>query len=143
MAGGAAKAVTSFTDGRVIWPTIVFERDFGIWSLDVATGKTARVPIILRGAATSPVVEHQTLTQGFQSLALSPDGKKIAFVARGDVFAASPRDGGESVRITATPEVETQLAWAPDSRRLVYISSRDGPTHLFVYDFATRTETQL
>ena len=44
--GGAAKAVTSFTDGRVIWPTIaydgktiVFERDFGVWSLDVARAR--------------------------------------------------------------------------------------------------------
>ncbi len=148
--GGAAKAVTSFTDGRVIWPTIaydgktiVFERDFGVWSLDVATGKAARVPIALRGAATSPVVEHQTLTQGFQSLALSPDGKKVAFVAHGDVFAASARDGGEAARITTTPELELQLAWAPDSRRLAYVSSRDGPAHVFVYDFAARTETKL
>jgi Tol biopolymer transport system component len=148
--GGAAKAVTSFTDGRVIWPTIaydgktiVFERDFGIWSLDVGTGKSARVPITLRGAATAPVVEHQTLTQGFQSLALSPDGKKVAFVTHGDVFAASSRDGGDAARITTTPELEAQLAWAPDSRRLAYISSRDGPTHLFVYDFGTRTETRL
>jgi Tol biopolymer transport system component/C-terminal processing protease CtpA/Prc len=148
--GGAAKAVTSFTDGRVIWPTIaydgktiVFERDFGVWSLDVATSRAARVPITLRGAATSPVVEHQTLTQGFQSLALSPDGKKVAFVAHGDVFAASARDGGEAARITTTPELELQLAWAPDSRRLAYVSSRDGPAHVFVYDFAARTETKL
>jgi tricorn protease len=148
--GGAAKAVTSFADGRVIWPTIaydgktiVFERDFGVWSLDVATAKAARVPITLRGAATSPVVEHQTLSQGFQSLALSPDGKKVAFVAHGDVFAASARDGGEAARITTTPELELQLVWAPDSRRLAYVSSRDGPAHLFVYDFGARTETKL
>ncbi|HEV8446517.1 MAG TPA: S41 family peptidase [Gemmatimonadaceae bacterium] len=148
--GGAAKAVTSFTDGRVIWPTIaydgkaiVFERDFGIWSLDVATGKATRVPITLRGAATAPIVEHQVLAQGFQSLALSPDGKKVAFVAHGDVFAASARDGGEAARITTTPELELQLAWAPDSRRLAYVSSRDGSAHLFVYDFGTRTETKL
>src|SRR6185503_15291582 len=87
--------------------------------------------------------EHQTLTQGFQSLALSPDGRKIAFVAHGEVFAASARDGGEGTRITNTSELETQLTWAPDSRRLAYASSRDGAMHLFVYDFATRTETKL
>ena len=148
--GGSAKALTTFSNGRLVWPTIaydgrtiVFERDFAIWALDVADGHAARVPITLRGAATAPVVEHQSLTQGFQSLALSPDGKKIAFVARGEVFAASAREGGEATRITSTPEIETQLTWAPDSRRLAYISGRDGPTHLFVYDFGTRTETQL
>jgi len=150
MPGGQARALTSFTTGRVLWPTIsydgkaiVFERDFGIWTLDPATGKTNEVAVTLRGAGASPAVEHQTLTTGFQSLALSPDGKKMAFTARGDVFAASARDGGDATRITTTPEVETEVTWAPDSRRIAYVSSRDGPAHLYVYDFGTRTETRL
>ena len=44
---------------------------------------------------------------------------------------------------TNTPDLEAELTWAPDSRRLAYISGRDGTTHLFVYDFGTRTETKL
>jgi Tol biopolymer transport system component len=118
--GGDARELTSFKNGRVVWPsiandgkTIVFERNFTIWSLDLASGKTSEVPITLRGASASPASDHQTLTQGFQSLALSPDGRKIAFVGRGEVFAASAKDGGDATRITTTPELETQLAWAP------------------------------
>ncbi len=148
--GGAEKSVTSFRDGRVLWPsasydgrTIVFERGFGVWMLDVASGRAAEVPITLRGASPTPAVEHQTMSTGFQNLALAPDGKKIAFTARGDVVAASARDGGAATRITNTPELEAQLAWAPDSRRLAYISSRDGTAHIFLYDFSARTETQL
>lgn len=150
IAGGEGRALTSFKTGRVVWPTmsydgkaIAFERDFTIWTLDVASGRAAEVPITLRGASPSPGVDHQTLNTGFSALALAPDNRKIAFVAHGDVFAASARDGGESQRITATPELESQLTWAPDSRRLAYISARDGKQHLFVYDFGTRTETKL
>ena len=40
------------------------------------------------------------LTQGFQELALAPDGRKVAFVARGEVFAASAKDGGDAERVT-------------------------------------------
>jgi Tol biopolymer transport system component/C-terminal processing protease CtpA/Prc len=148
--GTDPKAVTNFRNGRVVWPTIsydgqtiLFERDFGVWSFDVASGRAAEVPITLRGAGVSSGVEHQTVTQGFSALALAPDGRKIAFVARGEVFAASARDGGDAQRVTNTPEQEAQLTWAPDSRRLAYISSRDGATHLFLYDFGTRTETKL
>ncbi|MDB4874767.1 MAG: peptidase [Gemmatimonadetes bacterium] len=149
--GGAdERALTSFKNGRVIWPTIsadgktiVFERDFGISSLDVASGKVAAVPITLRGASAATGVEHQTLTSGFQWLALAPDGKKIAFTAHGDVFAASARSGGDAERITTTPELEAELSWAPDSRRLVYSSARDGTTHLYLYDFGTRAEIKL
>jgi tricorn protease len=101
------------------------------------------VPITLRGAGPSASVEHQSVTAGFQWLALSPDNRKIAFTAHGDVFAASAKDGGEAQRITSTPELEVELTWAPDSRRLAYVSSREGATHLYVYDFGTRTETKL
>lgn len=150
VAGGEARSLTSFTNGRVVWPTIaydgktiVFERTFDVWSVDVASGKATEVPITLRGASGATAPEHQSLTTGFQSLDLSPDGKKIAFVVRGEIFAASARDGGDATRITTTAEVESEPAWAPDSRRLAYISARDGATHVFVYDFGTRTETQL
>jgi tricorn protease len=148
--GGAAKQLTSFKNGRLVWPTIeydgktiVFVGNFAVWTLDVGSGKAAEVPITLRGASASPGTEHQTVTGGFQSLSLSPDGRKIAFLARGDVFAASARDGGDATRITTTSELESQVTWAPDSRRLAYVSSRDGVTHIFVYDVASRTETKL
>jgi tricorn protease len=147
---GAARQLTSFHGGRVLWPsnsydgaTIVFERDFAIWSLDVASGRASPVAIALRGASATPAAEHQTVATGFQSLALSPDGKKIAFTAHGDVFAASAHDGGDATRITATPELEAELTWSPDSRRLAYLSSRNQGSHVFIYDFVTRTETQL
>jgi len=147
---GQPKQVTAFRGGRVLWPgmstdgrTIVFERNFGIWTLDVASGRTAEVPIRRRGASTSPVSEHLTLTNGFTDLALSPDGRKVVFVARGEIFAASARDGGLAARVTNSLAREAQIDWAPDSRRIVYLSERDAVTHLFMYDFTSSTETQL
>lgn len=147
---GEPKQVTAFRAGRVLWPgisadgrTIVFERNFGIWTLDVASGRAAEVPIRRRGASTSPVSEHLTLTNGFSDLALSPDGRKVVFVARGEIFAASAREGGLAARVTRSLAREAQIDWAPDSKRIVYVSERDAVNHLFMYDFTTSTETQL
>ena len=52
--------------------------------------------------------------------------RKIAFIVRGEVFAASTTDGGDAARVTFTPAEESQVAWSADSRRLVYVSDRDG-----------------
>ena len=145
-----ARQVTQFKSGRVVWPAIsydgklvVFEHDFEIWTLDIATERTARVPITRRGTPAGPGVQHKVLTDQFQELALSPDGKKIAFVVLGEVFAASAKDGGDAIRVTRTPENEFQITWSPDSRKLAYASDRDAASHLFLFDFATSTETQL
>ena len=76
-------------------------------------------------------VEHLRLTDQISELALAPDGKKVAFIVRGEIFAASSTDGGDAARVTVSPAAESQVAWSMDSRRLVYVSDRDGPGHLF------------
>jgi Tol biopolymer transport system component/C-terminal processing protease CtpA/Prc len=156
--GMVGKALTHFKNGRVAWPsitrdgrTIVFERNFAIWKVSTAgAGEDARaatpveVPIKLRGAIAGEAAEHHSYGSGINEMALSPDGKKVAFVVHGKAFAASARDGGEAVRINANSSgLESHVTWAHDSKRLVYVSDRDGPRHLFLYDFSSGKETRL
>jgi Tol biopolymer transport system component/C-terminal processing protease CtpA/Prc len=147
---GQSKQVTRFKDGRVLWPNIsydgrliVFEHDFAIWKLDTANGQTTEVPITRRGAPASPAVEHLTLTNQIQELQLSPDGKKVAFIVHGEIFAASAKEGGDAARITTSIAAESQINWSPDSRRIVYVSNREGSPHLYLYDFTANAESQL
>ena len=149
-AGGTDRALTKFADGRVLWPsitadgkTIAFERNFGIWSADSASGQVHEIRINRRGAPTTKVAERVRQTNQFADLALSPDGKKIALVARGDIFAASSSDGGEAMRVTNTPEIESQPVWSGDSRTLAYVSARGNTQHVYLYDVAAATETAL
>jgi len=149
-AGGTERQLTKFTGGRLLWPSmsydgksIAFERDFGIWSYDVASGSAKPVAIALRGSAAGAVVEHRTLTDGLQELELSPDGKKVAFSVRGKIFAASSRDGGNGQRVSAGGLTQQQAAWAPDSRRLAFADDREGHFHIYLYDFVSHQERRL
>ncbi len=145
----AARPVTHFADGRVLFPSmgprgraIVFERDFGIWRLDLRSGKAAPVALQLEGAAGQPSITHDAVTT-FQDMAVSPDGKKVAFTAHGEVFALGTEDGGDAIRLTHTGVEQSELTWTPDSRKLVYMSDRGGHYHLYEYDFAASSERQL
>ncbi len=147
--GGEAKQLTHFEHGRVLYPSIgydgkaiVFERNLTLWKYDFASGKAALVPITLRGVPSSPDVQHRQENK-FEEMALSPDGKKMALVAHGDVFAIPSKEGGEGTRITNTPEREEDLRWSPDSSRLLYVSERGGHHNLFEYDFKTDKERAL
>jgi Tol biopolymer transport system component len=55
--------------------------------------------------------------------ALSPNGKEIAFVVRGEVFVTSV-EGGYTKRITNTPQQERTVQFSPDGRSLYYASER-------------------
>jgi Tol biopolymer transport system component/C-terminal processing protease CtpA/Prc len=148
-AGAKPEQVTHFTDGRVLYPaigydgrSIVFERNFAVWRLDLAGGQAAEVPITLVGVAPSPGVKHIS-TSAFTELALSPDGKKAAVTAHGEVFAVGAKDGGAAQRVTHTPQAESELIWSPDSRRVAYVTEAGPDAHLVVYDFASASEHVL
>ncbi len=147
---GEAQQLTKFSSGRVLWPQIaydgsgiVFERNFGVWRYDVASKSAKEVPVTLRGTITEVPASRTTLSQGFQSVALSPDTRKLVFIARGDVFVSASRDAGDAVRITSTAELEADPEWLSDSRRVVYSSNRNNSWHIYLYDVAAHSERAL
>jgi Tol biopolymer transport system component/C-terminal processing protease CtpA/Prc len=148
-AGGQPTQITHFASGRVLFPSIakdgsaiVFERDFGVWKLDLKSGQAGQVQIALRGAPAS-AGDRRLNETGFQQMALSPDGKKVAIVAHGEIFAASSKDGGPAERVTDKGGIQTDLFWSPDSRRVAYVAQRGLESHIGTYDFATRRERTL
>ena len=70
-------------------------------------------------------------SQGATSACVSPDGKQVAFIVRGDVFVTST-DYPTTKQITNTPAGESGLSFAPDNRTLVYASERTGNWQLYM-----------
>ncbi len=148
--GGAPRRLTAFRDGRVLWPaisadgrSIVFERDFTIWQYDIAAGVAREVPIVLRGTPAVPTSDRVTLTSGASQLTLSPDGRKVAFVARGEIWVTGAKDGGEAVRLPGAVGPDVQPLWLADSRRIVHSSKRGNDWQLVRTDVVTREEVVL
>lgn len=63
------------------------------------------------------------INTGVTQTALSPNGKEIAFVVRGEVFVTSV-EGGYTKRITNTAQQERTVEFSPDGRSLYYATER-------------------
>ena len=73
---------------------------------------------------------------------LSPDGKQVAFIARGEVFVTSAKHD-TTRRITNTPEQERSVTFHPEGRGLIYASERNGSWNLYRSDISDKDEKNL
>ena len=89
-----------------------------------------KVAVTIKTQAISNSDNYISINGGVREMSISPDGKEIAFVARGEVFVTSV-DGALTKRITNTPEQERFVEFAPDGKSLVYASERDGKWQIF------------
>ncbi|MCU4156579.1 PD40 domain-containing protein [Carboxylicivirga sp. A043] len=71
---------------------------------------------------------------------VSPNGKEIAFVARGEVFVTSV-DYNTTKRVTNTPGQERSVSFSPDGRSLVYAAERNGSWN--VYTSSIKSDDEL
>ena len=69
--------------------------------------------------------EYKNVTSGATDLAVSPNGKEVAFIVRGNVFITSV-DHKTTKCITNTPEQERDLTFSEDGRTIYYSSERNG-----------------
>ncbi|WP_339701284.1 S41 family peptidase [uncultured Roseivirga sp.] len=90
--------------------------------------KKLSVNIVTQSKANSD--KFVSINGGVGEMAISPNGKEIAFTARGEVFVTSV-DGSLTKRITNTPEQERFVTFSPDGKSVVYASERDGRWSIF------------
>ncbi len=84
----------------------------------------------------------QLRTGGATTLAVSPTGKEVAFVIRGDVYVTSVKYK-TTKRITDTPGQERNVSFSKDGRTIVYDSERDGKWQLFTSRIKNDDEKQF
>lgn len=82
-----------------------------------------KVPVLLQADDKVNAYEIVPVNAGATEMALSPNGKEIAFVVRGEIFVTSV-EGGVTKRITNTPQQERSVTFSPDGRTLLYAAER-------------------
>lgn len=71
-----------------------------------------------------------TKSSGITEMSVSPNGKEVVFVIRGDVFVSSA-DYRTTKRITNTPEQERSVSFSPDGNAILYAGERNGSWNLY------------
>lgn len=105
---------------------------FAVWdtmyTLDLTrpNARPVAVPLAASADTDSALRQRITMSDKASEAALSPDGKTVAVVARGEVFVRSVDEGMPARRVTRTAARERDLAWSPDGQYLYFSSDESG-----------------
>ncbi len=69
---------------------------------------------------------------------VSPDGKRVAFTRRGEVWIASLVDSSRPSRLFSARGTESNLRWSPDGSAIAFASARGDHGFVGVYDLRAR-----
>lgn len=102
-------------------------------------GRVGKVDINIATDGHGRMGETINVSSDVSEFAVSPSGKEIAFVARGEVFVTSA-EFKTTKRITDTPAQERSVDFTPDGKKIVFAAERDGKWRLVEASLANEDE---
>ena len=104
-----------------------------LYTIDLAAEKpqASRVEVTVAGDTSDLDILRLNLAKQVDEAALSPDGKTMAVVARGEVFVRSTEKDRPTRRVTHSHARERDLTWSPDGSVLFFASDETGVYGLY------------
>jgi tricorn protease len=140
--GGQPVQVTRHTSGSLYWPSmssdgkvIVYEDGFGIWKLDVASGRTREITLNISTDEKENQLEMETITNEVDTFDLSPSGRRAVISARGQIFTIAT-ERGDITRVAPDHMASRNQSpkWSADGKHVAFVSDRSGRDEIWLTD---------
>ncbi|WP_347158905.1 S41 family peptidase [Pontibacter chitinilyticus] len=135
---GKKTQLTSFGTS-VKWPQVsangekvVFEKDYQLYTYDVASGKAQQVPVSAFSNNTLEKEKDFEVAGNITDFAVAADNKKLAFVSRGRLFVSDIKGKFVHQLPTRSAESVREVKWLPDNKRVLYSQTVNGYYNWFV-----------
>ncbi len=110
---------------------IIFEKDYQLWLYDVRSDKAEKLSISIVRNNVLPKEKDFDVRGNITAYSVSPDGKKLAFVSRGELFVSDAEGKFVQEIKRGSAERVNEVKWLNDNRTLLYMQTFDGFSNLY------------
>ncbi len=143
------RKVTDFTDYDIKFPSlgdgkIVFEKGGYLYIFDIATQQSKKITIFINNDKLFARQKWVDATKYIHSYTIAPDGSRLLFSARGDVWMV-PVKPGITYNLTHTSGThERESCFSPNGKYIAYLSDATGEYEVYIKEaFTDKPPIQL
>lgn len=129
--------LTDYTNYDIKFPSlgdndIIYENGGELYRYNLKDGKVYPIKVQINNDLMSRRDKYVDASKNINSSSISPDGQRMAFGARGDVWTV-PAESGITRNITDSDGVHDRaVAWSPKGDYIAYISDRTGEDEIYI-----------
>jgi C-terminal processing protease CtpA/Prc/tricorn protease-like protein len=110
---------------------VVFEKDYQLWLYDVAGKKAEKLNISIFRNNVLLKEKDFDVKGKISAFDVSPDGKKMAFISRGELFVSDIEGKFTQAINNGGTERVSEVKWLSDNRSLLFVQTSEGFRNLF------------
>lgn len=110
---------------------VVFEKDYQLWLYDVKSDKESILDISIIRNNTLPKEKDFDVRGNISAFDISPDGKKLAFVSRGELFVSDVEGKFIQEIKRGSAERVKEVKWLADNKTLLFNQTLAGFTNWY------------
>jgi tricorn protease len=129
--------LTNYTEYDIKFPSagdngIVYENGGSIYYFEVSTRQARKISIRINDDGFAGRNQWKDVSKEIRAADISPDGKRLAFSAHGEVFSVPAKSGITRNLTQSSNAHDRNVTWSPDGQWLAYLSDRSGEYEIYI-----------
>lgn len=134
---GSSSQITEFADFDISYlgasdSELVFEAGGELYLMDAENLDSRPVQVSVVSDLAAEIPHAEDVSRSIASMTASPEGKRVIFEARGELFNV-PAEEGFTINLTqSSGALDHSPAWSPDGKWVAYWSDRGGEYEIYL-----------
>ncbi len=131
------RKLTNYTEYDIKFPSlgnnaIIYENGGFLYLFDILTETSSKIRVTIAEDFYGGRNELKDASKSITNADLSPDGKRVVFSARGEVFSVPSEEGITRNLTESAGAHDREAAWSPDGKYIAYLSDINGEYEIYI-----------